>query len=885
PPTFYVNSFPLPPAYSFPFSTPIFIPSSLGRPSSFRNIFRRTHDSNPALGPLQLPPRLQLPPQRPLLLQPPPPLLQLPPQPPPAAPAAAPAAPAAPAAASCPQPPPSLQPPLQLIRRTFLCPRTHTSSSPALSDESELTQYMFRIGGANDPDRRPPHPRLPGRSLSSTEVIQAPQEGPHEKTLWSSLKSFNDLGTRNDIEDKYLEFRNSIDNLAKARLVKDQTLTKQNPKKLQELYTELGKSYPWFARTYGWPARPYLLETPAQPDETYRREEKPGGAQGGKENFRPFDPPVAPYFHGTRTLAKPQTSSLLLPAFLELRTTSTTTIFKLTSTISKSCCDTATKETPFRVFAKRGQNIPCQLVIHRRQCLEPFLSPGPFPTTQLIPNGGVVKLFGDYAGTDAPMVDYIFDSPTFRRCLAAFQHKDRIVPPKHTAVLSDNPESAGQDPPSIDPQPHTVDLVDLSKDQTRTNHVAPELRTLDLDVDQASPNPSRPIPIDSWEGPCLLFPTQEFSSSSSGRRCSKPQQQQWTQMQQPQQQWTQMHAAAAAAVDAHVQWAAAVDACVTAAAKQLVAAGAGARTAWTGSALSMGGNQQFVSSGEWGPSATANDGQQQQPQQAAEFGSPQAWGPSALRTMDHQAWGFGSLQSPARGRFPVCLAWISKICRLSPQPQTEGSKTTEIRDEEILELRRSTGKGNMKEVRYQKERVEYAQTILKEAQRTNRESGATIINLQRELEETKRAMNGLVETNVLAESHVVDLATAKADYEKSLRDEKAKHAKELEDLRAQQAADYDKKLEREKGQNESRVAAVVARGGRPGSAQPGRSPRTASSSQYAPYSSTEAKAARDRELLQQAKRDMANDAHVLLVPREPPSDPDSSERRRNPGRG
>jgi hypothetical protein len=39
----------------------------------------------------------------------------------------------------------------------------------------------------------------------------------------------------------------------------------------------------------------------------------------------------------------------------------------------------------------------------------------------------------------------------------------------------------------------------------------------------------------------------------------------------------------------------------------------------------------------------------------------------------------------------------------------------------------------MKEVRYQKERVEYAQTILKEAQRTNRESGATIINLQREV--------------------------------------------------------------------------------------------------------------------------------------------------------
>lgn len=38
-----------------------------------------------------------------------------------------------------------------------------------------------------------------------------------------------------------------------------------------------------------------------------------------------------------------------------------------------------------------------------------------------------------------------------------------------------------------------------------------------------------------------------------------------------------------------------------------------------------------------------------------------------------------------------------------------------------------------------------------------------------------RQNNGGIQIqNVLAESHVVDLATAKADYEKSLRDEKAK---------------------------------------------------------------------------------------------------------------
>ncbi|KAJ7799640.1 hypothetical protein B0H14DRAFT_3491396 [Mycena olivaceomarginata] len=961
----------------------------------------------PPLGPLQLPPLLQLPPQPPPLLQPPPqppPLLQPPPspQPPPLL-----------QPPPLPQPLPPLQPPLQLFGGR--------SYAPAHTFESEEP---------TTPNRRPPHPRLPGRSLSSTEVIQAPKKAPTKQDVMVLIKELYDLGTRNDIEDKYLEFRNSIDNLAKARLVKDQTLTKQNPKKLQELYTELGKSYPWFAR----PARPYLLErqrnqtkrtavkksqaahkeakkifgpltrtsstsvhktaTPLslrktrsmdplraccgqdplhapgsltcnptrelQPDPgpatrteamststkglgntfdcpipltlslflfiflnpprsaTMVQTRQPQGIKLGRKNVerilwsRRYTSLKArrPYFHGTRTLC--ETPDIVSPRFPRIEDNFNDHDLQAHIHDFKIVLRHGNKETPFHVFAKRGQNIPVNLSSTAGNAgAIPF--PGALPNDAAIPNGGVFKLFGDFSH-EVPPKEWQAHQAELENVIA-FETFETAH-----SVLSDNPESAGQDPPSIDPQPLTVDLVDLSKDQTRTNHVAPELRTVDLDVDQAI---SRPLdnmatdasgssdyfvpgafgylpdatmdveppsghspPLESFAGspnPSALsqsihgralptVPDARVQQQQQWTQMQQPQQQQWTQMQQPQQQqWTQMQQPQQQqwmpTYNGQPQWMPVLQQPqnnwwpqAQAHGQYLKAqmgnhhqqAGFDSSQAWNGSALSMGGNQQFVSSGEWGPSAPQTMDNQQQPQQAAEFGSPQAWGPSALRTMDHQAGGFGSLQSPSQG--PVPSLPRLDFENMSPLPAAANRRVQD-------------------------------NTILKEAQRTNRESGATIINLQRELEETKRAMNGLVETNnggiqiqnVLAESHVVDLATAKADYEKSLRDEKAKHAKEMEDLRAQQAADYNKKLEREQGQNESRVAAVVARGGRPGSAQPGRSPRTALSSQYAPYSSTEAKAARDRELLQQAKRDLANDAHVLLVPREHPADPDSSK--------
>ncbi|KAF8149193.1 hypothetical protein K438DRAFT_1988961 [Mycena galopus ATCC 62051] len=57
------------------------------------------------------------------------------------------------------------------------------------------------------------------------------------------------------------------------------------------------------------------------------------------------------------------------------------------------------------------------------------------------------------------------------------------------SVPRDNPESASEDPAFIHPESLLVDLVGLPKEQIRTNHVAPALRTLALDVDQGSRGP------------------------------------------------------------------------------------------------------------------------------------------------------------------------------------------------------------------------------------------------------------------------------------------------------------------------------------------------------------------------------------------------------------
>ncbi|KAJ7251838.1 hypothetical protein B0H12DRAFT_1234098 [Mycena haematopus] len=152
-----------------------------------------------------------------------------------------------------------------------------------------------------------------------------------------------------------------------------------------------------------------------------------------------------PYFQGTRTLC--ESSAVTSPRFVHAEDNFNDHDRQPYIHDFKIVLRHGNKETSFRVFAKRGKNISANLAS----------TPGnaaaiPFPGVHApVPNGGVFKLFGDISfmrlgagpdgnapismqGRDARMVDYIFDSPTFRRCLAAFQHEDRVVPPKVLVV-------------------------------------------------------------------------------------------------------------------------------------------------------------------------------------------------------------------------------------------------------------------------------------------------------------------------------------------------------------------------------------------------------------------------------------------------------------------
>ncbi|KAF8149192.1 hypothetical protein K438DRAFT_1988960 [Mycena galopus ATCC 62051] len=155
-----------------------------------------------------------------------------------------------------------------------------------------------------------------------------------------------------------------------------------------------------------------------------------------------------PYFHGTRTLC--ETSHIASPRFPRIEDNFNDHDLQTHIHDFKIVLRHGNKETPFRVFAKRGQSIPVNLSSTAGNAgAIPF--PGAVPNGAAIPNGGVFQLFGDISfmrlgagpdgdspismrGRDARMVDYIFDSPTFRRCLAAFQHENRIVPPKVLVV-------------------------------------------------------------------------------------------------------------------------------------------------------------------------------------------------------------------------------------------------------------------------------------------------------------------------------------------------------------------------------------------------------------------------------------------------------------------
>ncbi|KAF8185884.1 hypothetical protein K438DRAFT_1765662 [Mycena galopus ATCC 62051] len=185
-----------------------------------------------------------------------------------AAPAPATAAAPAPAAAAAPVPAAAAPAPPAAAPATEDVPMPSASRcpSPASSVLSELSEY--RMESEEPTTRLSPQPRLRCWSLSGGEVIDPPKKAPTKLDVVILIEELYKLGTRNEAEEKYLEFRirfsstytNLIDNLAKAKLVRDQTLTKQDPDKLQELFKKLGEMYPWFARTDGWPARPYLLD-------------------------------------------------------------------------------------------------------------------------------------------------------------------------------------------------------------------------------------------------------------------------------------------------------------------------------------------------------------------------------------------------------------------------------------------------------------------------------------------------------------------------------------------------------------------------------------------------------------------------------------------------
>ncbi|KAJ7306299.1 hypothetical protein DFH08DRAFT_976028 [Mycena albidolilacea] len=158
------------------------------------------------------------------------------------APSAAPPAPSATTPASV---PPVRSHPHRTRRRSRACSARHDTSMTGIEDDEPTT---------------PPQPRPRRWSLSGDGRIPSPK-APTKKDVVAFLKELYQLRTLFDAQEKYEEFRRSVDKAAKATLIPTHTLTKQPPAKLNALRTELCKVYPWFARTENdWPARPYLLD-------------------------------------------------------------------------------------------------------------------------------------------------------------------------------------------------------------------------------------------------------------------------------------------------------------------------------------------------------------------------------------------------------------------------------------------------------------------------------------------------------------------------------------------------------------------------------------------------------------------------------------------------
>ncbi|KAJ7758839.1 hypothetical protein DFH07DRAFT_772416 [Mycena maculata] len=148
---------------------------------------------------------------------------------------------------------------LPMITPAVVSFNTNRSPSPALSALTEMSYGSMTSIESEEPTL-PPKPRQRRWDINSTALIGTPAKAPTKANVGALLKELYDLETTKAVDEKYTKFRLAIDTIAKRTLASG-TFTQQNPDKVQQLYNELSKVYPWFSRCVdGWAARPYLLE-------------------------------------------------------------------------------------------------------------------------------------------------------------------------------------------------------------------------------------------------------------------------------------------------------------------------------------------------------------------------------------------------------------------------------------------------------------------------------------------------------------------------------------------------------------------------------------------------------------------------------------------------
>ncbi|KAJ7060773.1 hypothetical protein C8F01DRAFT_1249573 [Mycena amicta] len=183
-------------------------------------------------------------------------------------------------------------------------PPVHARSpSPAPSALTDISINSLPSAESEEPT----HPR--GWDLNGQASIEPPPKAPTKATVQQLLKRLYGLRTEQEVEDKYIEFRNTIVAIARRRLNQDVTFTKQKDEDLQALYNELIVTYTWFGRCPdGWPARPYLMER--QRNLTKRKDAKAAVAVG-REAKKLFGrmPSAAPKQISSSSLRKTRSKS------------------------------------------------------------------------------------------------------------------------------------------------------------------------------------------------------------------------------------------------------------------------------------------------------------------------------------------------------------------------------------------------------------------------------------------------------------------------------------------------------------------------------------------------------------------------------------------------